>query len=106
MAWQRLVNGFVLTATDARFRVFVFRCTHYDPVTRQCDSYQSRPLMCRDYPYNLTFDAVPALFPECSYTLHDKNADALRTALKAAGVEGEKLAELEKKLFLVPPKDE
>lgn len=98
--WQRVVNGFELIDTDPRFKLFIFKCTHFDPVTKQCDSYESRPLMCRDYPYNLTFQAVPSLFPECSYVMHDKKAEGLRAALKKAGVEGEKLAELEKKLFL------
>ena len=98
--WQRAVNGFVLVEADPRFRVFGFRCTHFDPVTKQCDSYASRPLMCRDYPVNLTFDATPALFPECSYVVQDRNADTLRASLVAAGVKGEQLEALEKSLFL------
>lgn len=98
--WQRVVNGFQLKSADARFRVFVFHCTHFDVTTKQCDSYGSRPLMCRDYPENLTFEAVPSLFPECSYVVQDKNADSLRAALIEAGVTGEKLREAEEKLFL------
>lgn len=98
--WQRAVNGFELVDRDPRFKIFTFRCTHFDPVTKQCDSYESRPLMCRDYPMNHTFDAVPSLFPECSYVIQAKNADALRSSLVAAGVQGEKLAEMEAKLFL------
>lgn len=98
--WQRRVNGFELEAADPRFRIFVFRCSHFDRATRQCDSYDSRPLMCRDYPQNLTFDALPALFPECSYTILDKQADQLRAALRAAGLEGEKLAEVARQLYL------
>lgn len=98
--WQRVINGFELVERDARLRAFVFRCTHYDPATKQCDSYASRPLMCRDYPTPLLFAAVPPLFPECSYRVHDKNAVELRKALVAAGLSGEKLAEVEKKLFL------
>lgn len=98
--WQRVVNGFEFRAADPRFRVFTFHCTHFDPTTKQCDSYESRPLMCRDYPVNLTFAAVPRLFPECSYEVRDAKADALRAALRSAGLEGEKLAEVEKKLFL------
>jgi len=104
--WQRVVNGFELVSRDARFKVFVFKCTHYDPVSKRCDSYESRPLMCRDYPANQTFEAVPALFPECSYVVQDKKAAQLKAALKAAGVEGEKLAEIEKKLFLTETDDE
>ncbi len=98
--WQRVVNGFTLKAQDARFRVFVFHCTHYDAATKRCDSYESRPLMCRDYPVNLTFEAVPALFDECSHVVQDARADVLRAALVKAGIEGDKLRELETKLFL------
>lgn len=98
--WQRVVNGFEVTDSVARSRVFVFRCTHFDRASRQCDSYASRPLMCRDYPVNLTFEAVPELFPECSYGVEDKKAAQLKAALIAAGITGEKLTALEKKLFL------
>ncbi|MFO0597525.1 MAG: YkgJ family cysteine cluster protein [Myxococcaceae bacterium] len=100
LLWQKMVNGFELTGTDARFRVFTFRCTHYDPVTKRCDSYDSRPLMCRDYPYLQTFEAIPRLFPECSHVVQDKKAEQLRAALVAAGVTGEKLDEAERRLFL------
>lgn len=104
--WHRVVNGFELVETDPRFKLFVFRCTHYDAVTKRCDSYESRPLMCRDYPVNLTFEAVPPLFPECSHGVVDRNAEQLRAALIAAGVEGEKLKEAEARLFLTEqPKD-
>jgi len=104
--WQRVVNGFELVDRDARFRVFIFKCTHFDPATNRCDSYRTRPLMCRDYPTHLGFEAVPRLFPECSYVMQDKNAAALRASLVAAGVEGEKLREIEKKLFLVSADDQ
>src|SRR5215813_14607857 len=50
LAWQRRVNGFELTEADRGSRTFVFRCTHFDAATRSCDSYASRPGMCRDYP--------------------------------------------------------
>lgn len=98
--WQRVINGFELVEADSRVRVFVFRCTHFDPSTKQCDSYASRPLMCRDYPAVLLDAAVPRLFDECSYRVHDTRAAGLRAALRAAGLEGDKLAEVEKKLFL------
>lgn len=98
--WQRAVNGFELKDADPRHRLFVFRCTHYDPVTRRCDSYESRPLMCRDYPVNLTYDALPSLFDECSHGVVDRKAEALRKALLEAGVRGERLEAIEKKLYL------
>jgi hypothetical protein len=69
------------------------RCPTTEPRT-------SRPRVCRDYPVNLTYDVVPSLFPECSYSVQDKKAEQLSAALKAAGLSGEKLAEVEKRLFL------
>ncbi len=98
--WQRVVNGFELLNADAKSRTFFFNCTHFNRTTKQCDSYESRPNMCRDYPRNLTFEAVPPLFEECSYVVQDVNADALRAELIRAGVSGEKLKEMETKLFL------
>ena len=98
--WQRLVNGFELVSSDPRFRTVTFRCTHYDPVTKQCDSYDSRPLICRDYPVNLTHEASPVLFDECSYRIVDVKAEALRDALARTTLSEEKRAELERKLHL------
>lgn len=98
--WHRVVNGFELTGVEARVRLLVFRCTHYDPATKQCDSYDSRPAMCRDYPANQGFEAVPYLFPECSYRVVDRQARQLKAALVAAGLSGEKLAEVSRRLFL------
>lgn len=98
--WQWQVNGFRLTGVDPRLRLFVFSCTHYDPQTKRCDSYESRPLMCRDYPVNLTYDALPSLFDECSHGIVDRKAEGLRQALIDAGVKGPQLEALEKKLYL------
>jgi Fe-S-cluster containining protein len=98
--WQRVVNGFELVSADARFRIFTFRCTHYQPELKRCDSYASRPLMCRDYPQHLTFAALPELFPECSYVIQDKNAASFQAALKASGLSPDKVRELEEKLYL------
>jgi Fe-S-cluster containining protein len=100
LGWQRWVNGFELTAVDRRHRLFVFACTHYDAVTKRCDSYESRPLMCRDYPVNLTYEAVPPLFDECSHGVVDRHGEALRQALVEAGLGGEKLEAVERRLFL------
>src|SRR5512134_990072 len=47
--WQRQVNVFQLVRADAEDQAFVFRCTHFGRATRSCDSYDSRPGMCRDY---------------------------------------------------------
>jgi len=61
-------------------RNFVFRCTHFDPATRSCDSYASRPGMCRDYPRNLTYSALPEFLPECGYSAVYKKGEQLRSA--------------------------
>lgn len=98
--WQRAVNGMVLLSADPRLRLLIFRCTHYEPTTRRCDSYDSRPFFCRDYPVNTTFDPVPQLFDECSHRVVDRNADALLRALEAAGLPPDKLAAAKKKLYL------
>ncbi len=50
LGWMKHVNGFELDTADRASRTFVFRCTHFDWETRSCDSYVSRPGMCRDYP--------------------------------------------------------
>jgi Fe-S-cluster containining protein len=100
LLWQRVVNGFELTGQDARLRTFVFRCTHYDATTKRCDAYESRPLMCRDYPARHASEAVPELFPECSYRVVDRKAAQLTEALRAAGLSGEKLDAVKKKLYL------
>jgi uncharacterized protein len=100
LTWHRLVNGFVLVGEDRRLRLFAFRCTHYDPVTRQCDSYESRPALCRDYPLNLTYAAIPELFPECSYRVVYQNAAGMRQALEATALSPRQVEELAKKLHL------
>ena len=65
--WQRAVNGFVLLETRRSERMFVFRCTHFDPATRLCDSYESRPAMCRDYPRALLYQPSPEMMEGCGY---------------------------------------
>src|SRR6185503_15607137 len=58
-------------------RTFVFRCTHFDPESRACDSYDSRPGMCRDYPRALLWTSSPELFAECGYRAVAPNAAGL-----------------------------
>ena len=78
LGWQRRVNGFELAGTDARARLFVFRCAHYDRQTRSCDSYGSRPGVCRDYPRNLMWQPSPEMLPACGHRARPPNAAALR----------------------------
>src|SRR5258706_2050687 len=72
--WQERVNGFVLVEARAGARTFVFRCTHFDPVTRACDSYDSRPGICRAYPRLQLWQASPEFLPGCGYRSVDPRA--------------------------------
>ena len=98
--WQRRVNGFVLTGRDMGARVFVFECTHFDRATRACDSYDSRPGMCRDYPRALLYQPNPEMLPGCGYRPVARNAEALLRALQEASVAGDRLERLKKDLHL------
>jgi len=81
LAWQRRVNGFDLVSADARGRLFVFRCSHYERETRSCDSYDSRPGVCRDYPRNLMWQPNPEMLPSCGHRATPPNAAGLRTSI-------------------------
>lgn len=96
--WHRHVNGFVLEHLDRRSHVLVFRCTHLDPTTRRCDSYASRPLMCRDYPRPVLDHTPPELFPTCGFLALPTNAEGLDRALQAQGLAPEHLEELRRRL--------
>lgn len=100
LAWQRRVNGFELVSVDRRTRVFTFRCTHYDPATRSCDSYDSRPGMCRDYPRLQVWSAAPAFLPGCGYRAVAGNADALIRELAVRKLDPEREARLRRDLHL------
>ena len=98
--WHRRVNGFELMNRDPQARVFVFRCTHFDHATRTCDSYDSRPGMCRDYPRALLAQPNPEMLPGCGYRPVAPNAAALLRALQGASVGGDTLARLKRDLHL------
>jgi uncharacterized protein len=100
--WQERVNGFELVDTVARQRLFVFRCTHFDWSTRSCDSYASRPGMCRDYPRALLSQSSPEMLPGCGYRALPPNAAGLRVALEAQGLAAGQLERLKKDLHLEP----
>ena len=99
LAWQRHVNGFELVQKESP-RTLVFRCTHFDSLTRMCDSYESRPGMCRDYPRALLWQVNPELFDGCGYRAVDPKAKGLLRALERKGVSAEQLETLKKKLHL------
>lgn len=100
LAWQRRVNGFELVGRDPGGRTFVFRCTHFDPETRSCDSYDSRPGMCRDYPRALLWQPHPELLPGCGFRPVAPNAAALKRALEGRSLTPEQRERLERELRL------
>jgi len=99
VAWQRRVNGFELAALDRRSRTLVFRCTHYDPARHRCDSYASRPAMCRDYPRALLQDAWPEFFEGCGHRARSTNL-GLRAQIDGTALSEDEKAALKKKLRL------
>ncbi|HCF60140.1 MAG TPA: hypothetical protein DFS52_19360 [Myxococcales bacterium] len=98
--WQRRINGFELVSADAKTRTLEFRCTHFDSERRVCDSYATRPAMCRDYPRLLFDQAWPELFAECGFRARPRNAEALEAGIEATGLSDEQKAELNRKLRL------
>jgi len=100
LAWQRHVNGFELSRRDPEARTIVFRCTHFDRDARTCDSYDSRPGMCRDYPRLLLWQPNPELLPGCGFRPIAPNADGLRQSLDKIDLTPEQRVKLKKGLRL------
>ena len=98
--WHRRVNGFELVKRSRADRAFIFRCTHFDPTTRRCDSYHSRPGMCRDYPRGLLEQANPELFEGCGFQPLARDRVPLLHALEGQSLTEEQRAKLRKELFL------
>lgn len=98
--WQARVNGWEFTSEDKGQYVFTFRCTHFDPATRLCDSYDSRPGPCRDYPRLILEQPRPEMLPGCGYRPISPRAIPLRRELEARGLPPETLARIVKDLHL------
>jgi Fe-S-cluster containining protein len=98
--WQERVNGFVLVEARRAQRVFVFRCSHFDGATRSCDSYSSRPGMCRDYPRLLLYQSSPQFHPACGYRPLARNAAHLLRVLKDEPLTDDQRARLARGLHL------
>lgn len=103
LAWHRVINGFAFIGADRPTHTFVFRCTHYEPGTKRCDSYDSRPGMCRDYPANLLYDPNPEFLPTCGFCPVARNADLIRESFQDLDLPPEKKAELEHRFHVRPP---
>ena len=98
--WQEKINGFVLLKEKKSDATLTFTCSHFDPNTKLCDCYSSRPGMCRDYPLNQIYSVNPRFFPECGFYAVDKQAQSFRIALEKTGLPREKLDELYERLHL------
>ncbi|MEQ8822507.1 MAG: YkgJ family cysteine cluster protein [Sumerlaeia bacterium] len=99
LGWHRRVNGFELIRQAPEHRAFVFRCTHFDEETRRCDSYGSRPGMCRDYPRALLWEPEPPFLPGCGYRSVGPNAQKVADMIDSeADLTPEKREELKRKL--------
>lgn len=98
--WQRVVNGFLLQESRRADRTFVFRCTHFDESTRLCDSYETRPGMCRDYPRALLDQPQPELLPGCGYRAVAPHARRFLAVLDAQPLSEEQRVRLRRELHL------
>jgi hypothetical protein len=98
--WQRRVNGFELARTEEESWSFVFRCTHFDRAARTCDSYDSRPGICRDYPRLLLWQPNPELLGGCGYRARPPNAEGLKVALSRLQLSDEQREKLRRGLRL------
>ena len=101
LRWQEAVNGFVLTQARRSERTFVFRCTHFDAATRSCDSYASRPGMCRDYPRALLFQPQPEMLSGCGYRPVARNAARVLRVLQDQPLTDEQRVRLSRELHLL-----
>lgn len=100
VAWQRVVNGMELTSTHRAGRLFIFRCTHFDAATRRCDSYDTRPGMCRDYPRILLHQAHPEFMPGCGHRPVLRGSHRMLQVLDGAALTPEQRRALEERLHL------
>lgn len=98
--WQKKINGFIFQKHNQETKVFYFICNHWDSNSKKCDSYDSRPGMCRDYPRNLLYSSIPDFFKECGYKPLDKNAKKFNLALDKISIDEEKKKKIKEKLFL------
>ena len=100
LLWHRHVNGFEMMQKSRAHRAFIFRCTHFDPRTRRCDSYPSRPGMCRDYPRALLEQANPELFEGCGFKPVAKDRVRLLRSLDEQPLSEEQRGRLRRELHL------
>lgn len=100
LGWQKHVNRFHLVRDDKLLQAFVFRCEHFDRKTRSCDSYDTRPGLCRDYPRRLMYLPNPEMLEGCGYKPIALGASRMMNALKRQNLTPEQMEKLKKGLFL------
>jgi Fe-S-cluster containining protein len=100
LGWQRWLNGFELVHADRNSRSFAFRCTHFDAETRRCDSYATRPGLCRDYPRALLAQPWPEFFEGCGYRPLARDSSGLSSAVDATELSPEAKTALRRRLKL------
>jgi hypothetical protein len=100
LLWHQHLNGFELVEKSRKDRAFIFRCTHFDVETRRCDSYHSRPGMCRDYPRPFLEQANPELFDGCGFKPIALARESLLTKLESTDLTPEQFQKLKKELYL------
>jgi uncharacterized protein len=100
LGWQRHVNGFHFVRDDRSSGTFVFRCEHFDRKTRRCDSYETRPGICRDYPRRLMYQPAPEMLDGCGYKPIAFGASGMLGALEKQKLTPEQMEKLKKGLFL------
>jgi len=98
--WHTTVNRFELIEARREDKVYVFECSHFDEATKSCDSYESRPGMCRDYPRLFTEHANPEFFEGCGYKAISRNREQLVQILDKQSLTSEQMAKLKKGLYL------
>ncbi len=98
--WHAKINGFELIEARREDKAFIFKCTHFDTDTRHCDSYDSRPGMCRDYPRPLLEQATPEFFDGCGYKPLDRNREQFVQILANQSLTAEQVEKLKKDLYL------
>ena len=100
LAWQTHVNQFHLVREDKALQAFIFRCGHFDRATRRCDSYDTRPGLCRDYPRRLMYQSNPEMLDGCGYRPVAFGASRMMNALRRQNLTPEQMEKLRKGLFL------
>lgn len=98
--WQRTINGFELVREEKAKQMFVFRCSHFDLKTRRCDSYETRPGVCRDYPRSLMWQKTPEMLPGCGYRPIAPGASSMLRELQKHKLTEEQMEKLKRGLFL------